>query len=305
MSPFKWLASVTLATTVLPVLAAEPHCPGDVESLRFRLVGRSRIIVPVKINHTGPYDFLVDTGAQVTAVDSALAAEFHLTMEGTTGIVGVGFHTQSSFGHLEILEAGSHAIANPMVVVYNLGFLQVADRRIRGILGGNFLQHFDVLIDYDHGILCLDNAKVMQLEVKGKHTALVTPSHSEGGALSTEPLIISVSLSGVPARSLLLLLDSGISTPFLYEVGKNIAGGFSASAPICDRGPDGIERVFSIVPPQEMEIGKLAFHRISFVTPAITKKAIPKVEVDGLLPTVFFRRLYISYADRFVVLEPW
>jgi hypothetical protein len=29
------------------------------------------------------------------------------------------------------------------------------------------------------------------------------------------------------------------------------------------------------------------------------------VEVDGLLPTVLFRRVYISYADRFVVLEPW
>ena len=33
----------------------------------------------------------------------------------------------------------------------------------------------------------------------------------------------------------------------------------------------------------------------------IAKKAI----ADGLLPTVLFRRVYISYADRFVVLEPW
>ena len=29
------------------------------------------------------------------------------------------------------------------------------------------------------------------------------------------------------------------------------------------------------------------------------------MEVDGLLLTVLFRRVYISYADRFVVLEPW
>jgi hypothetical protein len=26
---------------------------------------------------------------------------------------------------------------------------------------------------------------------------------------------------------------------------------------------------------------------------------------DGLLPTVLFRRLFISYALRFVVLDPW
>jgi hypothetical protein len=305
MSTFKWLASIPIAAALLPVLHAEPHCPGNVASLRLRLVQRSQIIVPVKINHTGPYDFLVDTGAQVTTVDPALAAELQLRMEGTVGFVGVGFRTHPSFAHLDILEAGSHATATPLVVVQNLGYLQVVDPQIRGILGGNFLEHLDLLIDYAHGILCLDDAKVMRPEVKGKHIALVTPPHPDGGVLSTEPLIIPAYLSGFAARSVLLLLDSGISTPFLYGVGKDVAGGFSVSVPIRDRGPDGIERVFSVLQPQDMEIGSLTFHRISFVTPAATRKDIPKVEVDGLLPTALFRRVYINYADRFVVLEPW
>jgi len=305
MPTFQWLASITLAAAILPVLHAEPHCPGDVASLRFRLIWRSQIIVQVKINHTGPYDFLVDTGSQATIVDPALAAELHLTMEGRIGLVGVGFHTHPSFAHTDILEAGSQASTNPLVVVQNLGYLQATDRHIRGILGGDFLGHFDVLIDYVHGMLCLDDAKVMQPEVKGRHIALVTPHHSDGGVLSTEPLIIPVYLSGVPSRPLLFLLDSGISNPLLYDVGKTIAGGFSADAPIRDHGPDGIERVFSLVPPQEMEIGRLTFHHISFVTPAATRKDVPKVEVDGLLPTVLFRRIYISYAERFVILEPW
>jgi hypothetical protein len=69
MSTFKWLASIALAATILPVLYAEPHCPGNAASLRFRLVQRSQIIVPVTINHTGPYDFLVDTGAQIATID--------------------------------------------------------------------------------------------------------------------------------------------------------------------------------------------------------------------------------------------
>jgi hypothetical protein len=33
--------------------------------------------------------------------------------------------------------------------------------------GGNFLEQFDVLIDYPHTILYLDNAKVMQPQIKG------------------------------------------------------------------------------------------------------------------------------------------
>lgn len=305
MSPLKWLASLTLAATILPVLHAEPHCPGNVAILRFRLVQRSQIIVPVKINHTGPYDFLVDTGAQVTTVDPALAAELHLKIEGTTGFVGVGFRTRPSFAHLDTLEVGSHALANTLVVIQNMEHVQAADPSIRGILGGNFLGHFDVFIDYASGMLCLDDAKVMQPQIKGKHIALVTPPHPESGVLLTEPLIISVHLSGIPGRPLLQLLDSGTNVPLLYDSGKVMAGGFSVSTPIRDRGPGGVERVFAVLPPQDMQIGTLTLHHISFVTPGATGKDIPKLEVDGLLPTAIFRRIYISYAARFVILEPW
>jgi hypothetical protein len=261
--------------------------------------------VPVTINHSGPYDFLVDTGAQITTVDPALAAELHLRIEGTTGFVGVGFRMRPSFAHLDTLEAGSHAAANPLVVVQSLEHLQAADPHIRGILGGNFLRHFDVLIDYARGMLCLDDAKLMQPQIKGKHIALLTPPHPDEGVLFTEPLIVPVHLSGIPARPLLHLLDSGTNVPLLYDSGKDMAGGFSVSAPIRDRGPDGVERVFTILPPQDMQIGTLIFHQISFVTPAARRKDIPKIDVDGLLPTALFRRLFISYVDRFVVLEPW
>ena len=304
MSTFKWLASIALAAAILPVLHAEPHCLGNAAILRFRLVQRSQIIVPVAINHTGPYDFLVDTGAQVTTVDPALAAELHLKIEGTTGFVGVGFRTRPSLARLDLLEAGSHAVTNPLAVVQNLEHLQTADPRIRGILGGNFLGHFEVLIDYAGGMLCLDDAKVMQPQIKGKHIALVTPPHPNG-VLFTEPLIIPVHLSGIPGRPLLQLLDSGTNVPLLYDSGKDMAGGFSVSAPIRDHGPDGAERVSAVLPPQDLQIGTLTVHQISFVTPAATTKDIPKVEVDGLLPTAIFRRVYISYADRFVILEPW
>ena len=71
----------------------EPRCPGNIASLPFHLVQRSRIIVPVVINHTGPNEFLLDTGAGSTIVDSALATELHLKTQGSAEIVGVGFST--------------------------------------------------------------------------------------------------------------------------------------------------------------------------------------------------------------------
>jgi hypothetical protein len=154
-------------------------------------------------------------------------------------------------------------------------------------------------------MVCLDDAKLMQAEIKGKHIALVTPPRLSDGTLSTEPLIIPVHLSGIPGRPLLQLLDSGTSIPLLYDAGKNMAGGFFVSAPIRDRGSDGVERAFAVLPPQDMQIATMTFHQISFVTPAARRNDVPKVDVDGLLPTALFRRVYISYSERFVVIESW
>ena len=91
---------------------AEPHCPGNVNSLPLRLVQRSQIVVSITINHTGPYDFLVDTGAQVTTVDLALAAELHLGTQGTVGVTGVGVYAPAPLTQLESVDAGSHVVEN-------------------------------------------------------------------------------------------------------------------------------------------------------------------------------------------------
>jgi hypothetical protein len=32
---------------------------------------------------------------------------------------------------------------------------------------------------------------------------------------------------------------------------------------------------------------------------------VPKLEIDGLLPTVLFQRVYISFPDHYVMLVPW
>jgi hypothetical protein len=307
MTIFKWFASVTLVTTIFPVLQAEPHCPENVDSLRLRSVQRSQIIAPVVINHTGPYDFLVDTGTQITMVDPSLAAELHLKIQGTSAVVvGVGLRTAGSLARLDFLEAGSRGIANPLVVVQNLENLKATDPHIRGILGGNFLGHFDVLIDNAHSLLCLDDAKLMRQEVKGEHIALVTPTQPEEEALFTVPLIIPVYLSGSGTRRLLLQLDSGTNVPFLYDPGKYLALELFVRTPRRGRSIDGVERAFAVLPPQDLRIGNHICHQISFVTPAGNKnRYTPKIQVDGLLTTGLFRRVYISYADRFVVLEPW
>jgi hypothetical protein len=305
MSLIKCLASISLAAITLPTLHSQPRCPGNAASIRFHVVQRSRIIVPVVINRSGPYEFLVDTGAGSTIVDPVLATELHLKTRGSAEVVGVGFSTAASFAYLDLLEAGSHSVANHPVEVQDLQPLQAADLHFRGIIGGDFLGHFDVLMDYAHRMLCLDDTKVMQAAVKGGHIALVTPSQTPDEVSLTTLPIIPVRLSGFGARQLLLTLDSGANASFLFSHAVNLAPGLRQARQTDGYGADGVKRGFSILPPQSMQIGSLNIQQVSFAAPADSGENALTSKEDGLLATVLFRRVFISYADRFVVLEPW
>ena len=306
MSLIKCLASISLAAIALPTLHSEPHCPGNIASLPFHLIHRSRIIVPVVINHTGPYEFLLDTGAGSTIVDPALATELHLKTQGPAEVVGVGYNTHTSFAYLDLLNAGSHSVANNPVVLQDLQPLQAPDLHFRGILGEDFLRHFDVLMDYAHSMLCLDDTKVMQAAVKGGHIELVTPPQAPNDVPLTTLPIIPVHLSGLGARQLLLTLDSGANASFLFNHAVNhLAPELRQTRQREGYGPDGVKRGFSILPPQIMQIGSRNIPQVSFVAPTDSRENALTSKEDGLLATVLFRRVFISYADRFVVLDTW
>ena len=265
----------------------------------------ARIIVPLVINRTGPYPFLLDTGTASTILDPLLATELQLKTQDSAEVVGVGFSTHDSFAYLDLLEAGSHSVANHPVVVHDLQPMQAADLHFRGIIGGDFLRHFDVLVDYAHNMLCLDDTKVMQAAVKGGHIALVTPPETPDEVPLITLLIIPVRLSGFGGRQLLLTLDSGANAPFLFNHAAHLAPGSLQAKAAHAFGADGVKREFSILPPQRMQIGSLNIQKVSFAAPADSGENALTSEQDGLLTTVLFRRVFISYADRFVVLDPW
>src|SRR5437867_13336196 len=100
MSTFKWFASLVLAATIVPALPAEPHCPGNVASVPLRLTNSHQRIVGVSVNHSGPYNFLLDTGTQITMVDPSLAAELHLNIQDSAVVAGVGFRAAASLAQL-------------------------------------------------------------------------------------------------------------------------------------------------------------------------------------------------------------
>jgi predicted aspartyl protease len=287
------LVSVTLATVTLPALLAESHCPAGIASVTPRFVQRALIVIPVRINQKDPFDFMVDTGSQVTVVDPSLAQELGLKSQGTVGLVSVASYAQASLTVLDTLEAASQVVEKPLVVVQGL----------RGVLGENFLAHFDLLIDYPHKLLCLDETGAMRESVRGEHIPLVTPQNPEDEVAFMERLVISVHLSGTGNRQILLQLDSGSDGLILYA-GNEANSALLKQATLQVGGVSKAQRAFAVLPPQDMRIGTRTLNHVYFVTPVSVEQNLPAMETDGVLPTVLFQRVFISGGDHYVVFDP-
>jgi hypothetical protein len=77
---------------------AETRCPGDIAGLRPRMVAGALLVIPKKINQSGPFDFMVDTGSPLNVIDPALAAQLNLQSQGTVGLVATVAWSQASVG---------------------------------------------------------------------------------------------------------------------------------------------------------------------------------------------------------------
>jgi Aspartyl protease len=297
------IVAISLATVSVPALTAESHCPANIVSVTPRLVQGVLVIIPVKINNAGPFDFMVDTGSQLTVIDSSLASQVGLKSQGQVGLVSVAKYAQASVAVVDSLEAGSKAVARPAVVVQDLGQIRAADPRMRGVLGLNFLAHFDLLIDYGRKLLCLDDTKAMEAEIRGEHVPLVAPAHPESETPFAERLVISVRLSDTGKQPIRLQLDSGSDGAILYASNKETERPLLARAALQGGDTSPAQRAFAVLPPQLMRIGSRTWSNVPFVTPVRVESNVPDREEDGLLPTVLFQKVYISYAEHYVVFD--
>jgi Aspartyl protease len=299
------LAVASLALVILPAMEAEPRCPGNTASVTPRFVQHALIVIPVKINQAGPFDFMVDTGSQVTVIDPSLALQLDLKPQGRVGLVSVADFAQASVTLLDTLEAGSRVVEKSPAIVQDLRPIQAADARIRGVLGESFLAHFDLFVDYGHKLLCLDETSAMRDSVRGERVPFIRPQHPENELPFIERLVLSVRLSGAGKQPILLQLDSGSDGPILYAgSGQPEVQALVQAATLQGANATSAQRAFAVVPPQNVQIGNHILSHISFATPVIVAKNLPRQQDDGLLPTVLFQRVFISGGDHYVVFEP-
>jgi hypothetical protein len=282
----------------------EAKCPGDVAPIQYHSLGNSKMAVQVTVNRSGPYEFIVDTGAQLTVIEPSLAAELRLRPEATVSVVQGVARGAAELVRPGKIEAGSVGVEQPLAAVESLAWLQALYPQVRGILGENFLLNFDVLIDRGQRILCLDPSRTMQHEIRGERVPLLETARREG-ALPVPPLLlISARLAEDGPKGVVLMVDSGATVPMIYANHLGAGAWTQKNNPQLRRVAGNASEALTLLPAEDVRIGRSLLRDVAFVTPLEARKEAPHTGEDGLLPIVLFKRVFISYADRFVMFDP-
>jgi predicted aspartyl protease len=139
-------AAVALATS-LTGAAAQAPTPEDpvVEVLNIDRERYQRMTVPVTIQGQGPFDFMIDTGAQATVLSRDLADQLRLFDRGTATLIGMASSELVETTPVDGFTLGSRSFYIRRAPLLERAHIGDAD----GILGLDSLQNQRVLLDFD------------------------------------------------------------------------------------------------------------------------------------------------------------
>lgn len=153
-----------LAFTMPGETASNVRWLGTAGRARLPFEYRARHVwLKASVNGGPPQDFLFDTGASVTVLDSSWAAEHGIRTEGRMQAAGAGASGGAEFATLSSLRVASDSgdgIEIPNVKVATLdvnpAFEPLMWRRMAGVIGYDVISRFVVTIDYDQSQLVLE-----------------------------------------------------------------------------------------------------------------------------------------------------
>lgn len=288
-----------------PDIAAEAGCPGGVGAVQYHSLPRSHIGVSARVNRSGPYEFMVDTGAQITVIEPRLAEELKLERTGTRRVATVASFAEVPVVKADAVEVGPASVKGLEMAVEALGPVQAEWPKLRGILGTNFLSRFDVLYDYGHKRLCLDEGRSLQGALRGERVPLVWRQGTISGEASMQALLVAAHVADDGPGGSVLRIDSGSNVPVLY-VDRAAKARVGVQSRRVGGNTIGVQAQFtySYTPERNVRLGRQKEMQIAFATPNCSGCFYSKPGEDGVLPTMLFKRVFISAADHFVIFDP-
>jgi hypothetical protein len=271
----------------------------DLIHINFTIIHDNMVVIPVSINGAGLLNFLLDTGTSRTMVDSKVAAQLALPMVDAGVIVGIQGKATTSLVHCDSISIGGATVLDLDLTVLP------RDARLpsglSGILGEDFLENFDVLIDNRHHSIELQPGPgTLADELTGERLPIRLDGIMDGQP-TIGRLIVACRAPELSRNEITLLLDSGINSLVLFGGSQSLGVGaaeqnyFVASA---TKGSSAVAVYTKMV--RQLRVGRRILPNVLAVAPP----AKPGTDTDGLLPTSLFSSIFISHSQKFVIFDP-
>jgi predicted aspartyl protease len=263
---------------------------------RLRSVHGTLMVISVTANGNGPFDFLLDTGAENSIVDPVLATRLSLPTLKQIQQVTLTGSQMIPVSVLSTLEIGSARVSPLPVLIQNLAALRKIDSRVVGILGQDFLSHFNYMVDYQARTLQFDEAGTILSHLSGD------PIPFEGGRKRMKITAHSYARMAGQAK-LALVLDSGATSMVLLGTASRQVEPHSPGAAMkteFQTTSSGQSEV-SVGEVHTLQIGSQQFHD---VPAAQSPRPSAELAEDGLVPMSIFRSIYVNNRDGVIIPNP-
>jgi Aspartyl protease len=292
--------NLTLGFILLCCAITAPAFPASPDShantaLPVRTLNGYLMVVSVSINDHGPFDFLVDTGTNTTLIEPALAEELALTPKDRLQLASLGSSTSVPRYYLQTFRVGPASVSNLEALALPLKQLTALDRKVRGVLGMNFLLHNSFRLDYDRHVLELypfpEEARVPDgLRVKVE--------------INESRLLIKVASAAAPRGSWKLALDSGIAEFLVFEQRISTTSSICASSNCLMKVSTNLAgQSAATMLLHDLSIAEAHLPETQFVVLRndLQKPSDPQ---DGLLPAAPFHSIFFDRSNATLIFSP-
>jgi predicted aspartyl protease len=202
--------------------------------VRFRLAGGAQplILLPVKVNGQGPFEFILDTGAGTSLLSPETAQKVGAKIIGAKEGQSAGGKVSVSLAKVDSLAVGETKLEDVDVGIVDLSQIaKTIGAPIDGDLGYNFLNRFQITIDYGQCEIRFDDPK--RVEDLGRLARTEVPLRL---AHPAKPLIlVDAYLNG--SGPFQFAIDTGTSTTAITpELGEQLGLASSPVGPVTTGG---------------------------------------------------------------------
>jgi serine protease DegQ len=164
---FPWLLAC-LTLLVAPALACADDPPkakdkdaGKIYQVPFRLIDSGHLMVRVKINGKGPFNFILDTGAPALFISKDVGKKIGLKPDKNNWVDLDRFEIE---GGLVVDKA--HGVVDTPFQLEGMNGLGLAGAEIHGIIGYNVLAHYRMEIDFSKDKMAWTKLDYTPMELK-------------------------------------------------------------------------------------------------------------------------------------------